>query len=65
MGLKRIGIFSGGENCSGINTIIGTFTRSPITKHGVEVVGIEDGFRIYIRLQSNARIRPCLIKEDL
>jgi ATP-dependent phosphofructokinase / diphosphate-dependent phosphofructokinase len=44
MALKRVGILTGGGDCSGLNAVIGAATRSAIIKHEAEVVGIEDGF---------------------
>ncbi len=44
MGLKRIGILTGGGDCSGLNAVIRAVTRSAIIEHDAEVVGIEDGF---------------------
>lgn len=44
MGLKRIGILTGGGDCSGLNAVIRAVTRSAIIEHSAEVVGIEDGF---------------------
>ncbi|MBC8283800.1 MAG: ATP-dependent 6-phosphofructokinase [Nitrospinae bacterium] len=44
MGIKRVGILTGGGDCSGLNAVIRAVTRSAIIEHGAEVVGIEDGF---------------------
>lgn len=44
MGLKRVGILTGGGDCSGLNAVIRAVTRSAIIEHEAEVVGIEDGF---------------------
>ena len=44
MGLKRVGILTGGGDCSGLNAVIRAVTRSAIFEHEAEVVGIEDGF---------------------
>ena len=44
MGLKRVGILTGGGDCSGLNAVIRAVTRSAIIEHEAEVVGIENGF---------------------
>ncbi len=44
MALKRVGILTGGGDCSGLNGVIRAITRSAIIEHGTEVVGIEDGY---------------------
>jgi ATP-dependent phosphofructokinase / diphosphate-dependent phosphofructokinase len=44
MALKRVGILTDGGDCSGLNAVICTVTRSAIIEHGSEVVGIEDSF---------------------
>ncbi len=42
--IGRIGILTGGGDCPGINAVIRAITKTAIYKHGVRVVGIEDGF---------------------
>ncbi|MZG54283.1 MAG: ATP-dependent 6-phosphofructokinase [Nitrospinae bacterium] len=44
MGLKRVGILTGGGDCSGLNAVIRAVTRSATIEYDAEVVGIEDGF---------------------
>jgi ATP-dependent phosphofructokinase / diphosphate-dependent phosphofructokinase len=44
MGLKRVGILTGGGDCSGLNAVIRAVTRAAIIQHGAEVVGLENGF---------------------
>ncbi|MBN4077778.1 ATP-dependent 6-phosphofructokinase [Nitrospina gracilis] len=44
MELKRVGILTGGGDCSGLNAVIRAVTRSAIIEHEAEVVGVEDGF---------------------
>jgi len=44
MALKRVGILTGGGDCSGLNAVIRAVTRSAIIEYESEVVGIEDGF---------------------
>ena len=43
MALKRVGILTGGGDCSGINAVIRAVTRSAIIEHEADVVGIADG----------------------
>ena len=44
MSLKRVGILTGGGDCSGLNAVIRAVTRSAIISYGAEVIGIEEGF---------------------
>ncbi|MEI6703243.1 MAG: 6-phosphofructokinase, partial [Deltaproteobacteria bacterium] len=44
MSLKKVGILTGGGDCSGLNAVIRAVTRSAIIEHGAKVVGIEGGF---------------------
>lgn len=44
MSLKRVGILTGGGDCSGLNAVIRAVTRSAIISHDAEVIGIEQGF---------------------
>lgn len=44
MALKRVGVLTGGGDCSGLNAVIRAITRSAIIEHGAEVIGIEDGY---------------------
>ena len=44
MSLKRVGILTGGGDCSGLNAVIRAVTRSAIIKYEAEVIGIEEGF---------------------
>ncbi len=44
MGLKKVGILTGGGDCSGLNAVIRAVTRSAIIEHGAKVIGIESGF---------------------
>ena len=52
--LKRIGVLTGGGDCPGLNAVIRAVTKTAIWKHGLEVVGIEDGFQGLIE----DRVRP-------
>lgn len=54
MGVKRIGLLTGGGDCPGLNAVIRAVTKSAIRDHQLEVYGIEDGF---LGLIEN-RIRP-------
>ncbi|MEW5772421.1 MAG: ATP-dependent 6-phosphofructokinase [Thermodesulfobacteriota bacterium] len=44
MSLKRVGILTGGGDCSGLNAVIRSVTRAAVIQHGATVVGIENGF---------------------
>ena len=52
--IKRIGVLTGGGDCPGLNAVIRAVTKTAIWKHGIEVVGIEDGFQGLIE----DRVRP-------
>lgn len=41
---RRIGILTGGGDCPGINAVIRAVAKPAILHHGIEVLGIEDGF---------------------
>ncbi len=42
--IKKIGILTGGGDCPGLNAVIRGVTKSAISRHGWEVIGIADGF---------------------
>ena len=44
MSIKKVGILTGGGDCSGLNAVIRAVTRSAIIEYGAKVVGIEGGF---------------------
>jgi 6-phosphofructokinase 1 len=44
MALKKVGILTGGGDCSGLNAVIRGVTRAAIIGYGAQVVGIEGGF---------------------
>jgi len=44
MTLKRVGILTGGGDCSGLNAVIRAVTRAAVIQHGAQVVGIQSGF---------------------
>jgi 6-phosphofructokinase 1 len=44
MTLQRVGILTGGGDCSGLNAVIRAVTRTAIIQYGAEVVGLENGF---------------------
>ncbi len=50
---RRIGVLTGGGDCPGLNAVIRAVTKDAI-HHGIEVLGIEDGFLGLIE----DRIRP-------
>jgi ATP-dependent phosphofructokinase / diphosphate-dependent phosphofructokinase len=41
---KRIAILTGGGDCPGINAVIRAVAKKAILEHGLEVVGIKDGY---------------------
>lgn len=51
---KRVGVLTGGGDCPGLNAVIRAVTKAAITRYGLEVVGIEDG---YLGLIEN-RVHP-------
>jgi ATP-dependent phosphofructokinase / diphosphate-dependent phosphofructokinase len=44
MKIKRIGILTGGGDCSGLNAVLRTFVKKAIHTHGIEVIGFLDGY---------------------
>jgi len=44
LGMKRVGVLSGGGDCPGINAVIRSVTKKAILDYGLEVVGIHNGF---------------------
>ncbi|NLW81984.1 MAG: ATP-dependent 6-phosphofructokinase [Desulfovibrionales bacterium] len=44
MGLQRVGILTGGGDCSGLNAVIRAVTRTAIIQYKAEVIGLENGF---------------------
>ncbi len=43
--IKKIGILTGGGDCPGLNAVIRAATETAINKYGMEVVGIQNGYR--------------------
>jgi len=44
MSIKRVGILTGGGDCSGLNAVIRAVTRAAAIQYGAQVIGIEGGF---------------------
>ena len=42
--LRRIGVLTGGGDCPGLNAVIRAVVKTAIFEHGLEVVGVRDGF---------------------
>lgn len=42
--VKKIGVLTGGGDCPGLNAVIRAVTKSAIREHGMEVVGLINGF---------------------
>ncbi len=43
--IRKIGIITGGGDCSGLNAVINGITKTAINKYGVEVVGFTRGYK--------------------
>ncbi|HOK95304.1 MAG TPA: ATP-dependent 6-phosphofructokinase [Anaerohalosphaeraceae bacterium] len=43
--IKRIAVMTGGGDCPGLNAVIRAVTKSAINRYGLEVWGVEDGYR--------------------
>jgi 6-phosphofructokinase 1 len=52
--IRRIGVLTAGGDCPGLNAVIRAVVKSAIHRHGLEVLGIEDGFQGLIE----DRMRP-------
>ena len=44
MAIQRVGILTGGGDCSGLNAVIRAVTRAAIIQYNAQVIGIEGGF---------------------
>ena len=44
MGLKKVGVLTGGGDCSGLNAVIRGITRAAVIQENAGVIGIEEGF---------------------
>jgi phosphofructokinase-like protein len=44
MSIQRVGILTGGGDCSGLNAVIRAVTRAAIIQYSAKVIGIEGGF---------------------
>jgi len=44
MAIKKVGVLTGGGDCSGLNAVIRAITRAAIIRHNARVIGIENGF---------------------
>lgn len=42
--VKKVAILTGGGDCPGLNAVIRATTKSLISKHEIEVIGVSDGF---------------------
>jgi len=43
--LRRLGVLTAGGDCPGLNAVIRAVTKTAILDHGIEVMGVEDGFQ--------------------
>ena len=42
--IKRIGVLTGGGDCSGLNAVVRAVTLTAINKYGCEVIGFKKGY---------------------
>jgi 6-phosphofructokinase 1 len=47
--IRKIGIITGGGDCSGLNAVINGITKTAVKKYGVEVVGFTKGYHGLIK----------------
>jgi 6-phosphofructokinase 1 len=52
MALKKVGILTGGGDCSGLNAVIRAVARTAIIKYGAGALGIEGGFEGLVNLHT-------------
>lgn len=45
MAIKRIGVLTGGGDCPGLNAVIRAVVKKAIVDHGLDVLGIVDGYQ--------------------
>lgn len=45
MSVKRVGILTGGGDCPGLNAVIRAVVRKGIDQHGLEVIGVLEGWK--------------------
>jgi ATP-dependent phosphofructokinase / diphosphate-dependent phosphofructokinase len=57
--LRRIGILTGGGDCPGLNAVIRAVVKTAAYDHGIDVIGIENGFEGLIR----DRCRPLAVSD--
>ena len=50
--IRRIGILTGGGDCPGLNAVIRAVVKKA-ESHGLEVMGVEDGFHGFCRALVN------------
>src|SRR5512137_3003960 len=43
-GINRIGVMTAGGDCPGLNAVIRAVAKTALSRYGLEVMGIEDGF---------------------
>lgn len=49
--IRKIGVITGGGDCPGLNAVIRAIVKTAINQYGMEVIGIEDGFKGLIHNQ--------------
>jgi phosphofructokinase-like protein len=65
MGIKRIGIMTGGGDSPGLNPVIRAVVRAAIRQHGWEVLGIEDAFCGLIDLDYRSPHGNVMLTDDM
>lgn len=51
MKTRRIGVLTGGGDCPGLNAVIRAVVKTAVGEYGMEVFGLEDGFRGLVEKQ--------------
>jgi len=57
--VKRIGVLTGGGDCPGLNAVVHAVVKSAIHDHGIQVMGILNGFEGLIE----DRMRPLSMRD--
>lgn len=50
--IKKVGILTSGGDCPGLNAVIRGFVKAAVNKYGLEVVGIKDGFKGLVTMET-------------
>lgn len=52
MVIKKVGILTSGGDCPGLNAVIRGFVKAAVNQYNIEVVGIKDGFRGLVTMET-------------